>query len=216
MIFFWAAIYALGLLLVANLFVQDILHTQEQNIALQRELHDYKKNTDEQLQYLKVMNICFITVEPPSQRVKTLKNFYRRTVWFLDYRLSTTLVSLPLRKREILGGGGGGNLSLFFAFHALNLLLFPKSARRLTRNARFHAVWNVGSSVVTAIVRQQNLKHALFCQWIKISRGTSRDFRLFQPHHRCWVFPLLKLTHSLTPTHALTHSLFPSRPSCHP
>lgn len=35
-------------------FLQDILHTQEQNLALQHELMEYKKNTDEQLQYLKV------------------------------------------------------------------------------------------------------------------------------------------------------------------
>ena len=35
-------------------FPQDILHTQEQNLALQHELFEYKKNTDEQLQYLKV------------------------------------------------------------------------------------------------------------------------------------------------------------------
>ena len=35
-------------------FSQDILHTQEQNLALQHELFEYKKNTDEQLQYLKV------------------------------------------------------------------------------------------------------------------------------------------------------------------
>ena len=35
-------------------FSKDILHTQEQNQALQHELFEYKKNTDEQLQYLKV------------------------------------------------------------------------------------------------------------------------------------------------------------------
>ncbi|XP_068675307.1 uncharacterized protein [Montipora foliosa] len=38
---------------LVDALTNDILHTQEQNIALQRELHEYKKNTDEQLQYLK-------------------------------------------------------------------------------------------------------------------------------------------------------------------
>ena len=33
---------------------QDILHTQEQNLALQYELLEYRKTTDDQLQYLKV------------------------------------------------------------------------------------------------------------------------------------------------------------------
>ena len=38
--------------------LQDIIQTQEQNMFLQEELRLYKKNTDEQLQYLKVTVVC--------------------------------------------------------------------------------------------------------------------------------------------------------------
>ena len=47
-------VYILQCTLNLATFLQDILHTQEQNLALQHELIEYKKNTDEQLQYLKV------------------------------------------------------------------------------------------------------------------------------------------------------------------
>ncbi|XP_022798644.1 uncharacterized protein LOC111336760 isoform X2 [Stylophora pistillata] len=38
---------------LVDALTNDILHTQEQNLALQNELLEYKKNTDEHLQYLK-------------------------------------------------------------------------------------------------------------------------------------------------------------------
>lgn len=56
---------------------QDILHTQEQNLALQFELLNYKKTTDEQLQYLKVHTDRMFAASRNYQNImKTLASLY--------------------------------------------------------------------------------------------------------------------------------------------
>lgn len=43
---------------LVDALTNDLLHTQEQNRSLQHDLDQYKKNTDEQLHYLKVIKLC--------------------------------------------------------------------------------------------------------------------------------------------------------------
>ena len=92
---------------------QDILHTQEQNLALQYELLEYRKTTDDQLQYLKV-NLENIPVFQKWLKLYEVAFMYNVWHWWLR----TVYKTLELKQEEWLSH----LYSCCFGFDLYNLI----------------------------------------------------------------------------------------------